>query len=255
MLLARFANFSLSKSRPQIANRFALARTASILRSSASRLRRAASSASSSAARASLNGRSKHHNRPSRRNHVAVGNRVEKRPVVRHEHECAAIRAADTTRRRASSRDRDGSSVRRATTARVRRSPRARTSIDSAGRRTIRRARKSNAALCDAEFGEQRFGAPALVVGAPADRSSTASTTLRSAMRCRQELLHATDLQAARDDDLAGIGRARAARKSSSVDLPQPLWPTRPTREPTETVNSRSLNSVRSPTPCVTPRA
>ena len=72
MLLARFANFSLSKSRPQIANRFALARIASILRSSASRLRRAASSASASAARASLNGRSKHHKRPSRRNQVVV---------------------------------------------------------------------------------------------------------------------------------------------------------------------------------------
>ena len=72
MLLARRANFSLSKSRPQIANRFALARTASILRSSASRLRRAASSASASAARASLNGRSKHHKRPSRRNQVVV---------------------------------------------------------------------------------------------------------------------------------------------------------------------------------------
>ena len=70
MLFARFANFSLSKSRPQIANRFALARIASIFRSSASRLRRAAASACASASRASLNGRSKHHSFPSRRNQV-----------------------------------------------------------------------------------------------------------------------------------------------------------------------------------------
>src|SRR5262249_30959580 len=50
-------------------------------------------------------------------------------------------------------------------------------------------------------------------------------------------------------------GASRPARRRSSVDLPAPLGPTRPTRSPARRLSDRSVNSGRGPKLLVSPLA
>ncbi len=249
MFFARRANFSLSKSRPQIANRFALARIASILRSSASRLRRAAASACGErgtrlAERQIEAPQSSIAQKP--RGHVR--HRVEKRSVVRHEHECAAvgvqIRLEDAHRReiemvrRFVEQQQVGLGNHRArehqpvllSAGQSRRSPDRTRRLRRCRVRRAAPPRASARSVCASgspfEHGVDDAQRRAISAGR--------NCSTRPIFRPRVKMISPAS------------GARAAARKSSSVDLPQPLWPTRPTRAPTgygelEIAEQRSL--------------